>query len=156
MRNQTTPSIAIALKPSYLILGLYAMVSIVSLLSLAWLPIATTIKLALMACVIISGLYVIIRDALLMLPWSWQHVAVDGKGNVSLTTRRRQTLAINLAPSTLNHAQLVVLNFKRAGRLFGFQRAVYLTDSRVENPDQLRQLRVWLRWRKKKPQVITS
>lgn len=156
MRNQTIPSIAIALKPSYLLLGWYAMVSIVSVLSLAWLPIATTIKLGLMTCVIIAGLYVIMRDALLMLPWSWQHVAVDGKGNVTLSTRQGRILAVILTSNTLNHAHLVVLNFKRAGLRFGYQQAVYLTPIRVENPDQLRQLRVWLRWHKHKPQVITS
>lgn len=156
MRNQTTPSIAIALKPSYLILGWYAMVSIVSVLSLVWLPIVMPVKLVLIACVIIAGLYVIIRDAFLMLPWSWQHVAVDGKGNITLSTREKRKLDVILTSSTLNHAHLVVLNFKRAGRRFGYQRAVYLTPIRVENPDQLRLLRVWLRWHKHKPHGVTS
>lgn len=105
-----------------------------------------------MVAIIIAALYVIFRDALLGLPWSWQKVCVLPSGVVKLYTAT-QAIEVELLNSSVNHPYLVVLNFKHAGKLFGYQQAVYLTHIRVQNPERLRQLRVWLNWRKSKTQA---
>ena len=147
MRQHATSNIEIKLKPSKILLGCYSLISIVSLFSLYVLPIGQPLKWLATLLVIIATFYVVLRDALLRLPWSWQKVCVQPSGAIVLYTHK-QTLEVDLLNSSVNHPYLVVLNFKRISKQFGFQQAVYLTHYRVKNPDQLRQLRVWLNWRK--------
>lgn len=95
---------------------------------------------------IASSIYFILRDALLMLPWSWQVLELDTKGQLTLVDRRGEKFRPALAESTFIHTKLMILNFKRAGANFALAPVIFLF--RQTNTDELRRLRVWLRWAK--------
>jgi hypothetical protein len=69
------------LKSSKLLLGLIASISIVACFILLYLPIQFLIKLLAIAIIITTSFYFSLRDALLVLPWSWQFIEVDSKGH---------------------------------------------------------------------------
>ena len=77
------------------------------------LPMATTLKLMAIMLVLVSSIYFILRDTLLLLPWSWQFLEIDSKGKLTLINQRGQQFQPALANSTFIHAKLVILNFKR-------------------------------------------
>jgi len=136
--------IYIKLQPSYLILGLLSGVSIASCLILISLPILLYIQFAIVALIIISTLYFILRDALLLLPWSWQVVEVDNKGELTISNHRGHKFHPILASSSFIHAACIILNFKRNGFRLALPPIILLTTG--DNADELRRLRIWLRW----------
>ena len=81
-------SIHIELSRSNLIFGLLSDISIACCLILFNLPIPLYVTLATIVLIIISTLYFILRDALLMLPWSWQMLHVDTNGKLTITNQR--------------------------------------------------------------------
>ena len=91
--------IHIKLKHANLTLGLLLGVSIACCFILPALPLSLMIKLATIFLIMISSGYLIWRDALLMLPWSWQILDVNAKGELSITNNRGEVfqpaLAIN-------------------------------------------------------------
>ncbi len=94
--------------------------------------------------IIISTLYFILRDVLLLLPWSWQMIDMDGKGQLTITNKRGQQFQPILAANSFIHATCTILNFKRHGFRFALPPVILVTNS--ENENELRRLRVWLRW----------
>jgi hypothetical protein len=136
-------SIHIKLMPSKLMLGLLAGVSIVACAIILMLPISLMPKLVIIALILLSSAYFILRDALLMLPNSWKTIDVDNKGELTLSNKNGEKLMLTPAPNSFIHAGCSVLNFKRIG--FKFLPPVILFAS-AENVDELRKLRVWLRW----------
>ena len=144
MRPILLRPIHIKLQPSYLILGLLSGVSIASCLIIINLPISPYIQFAIVALIIISTLYFILRDALLLLPWSWQVVEVDNKGELTISNHRGQQFHPALASNTFIHAACSILNFKRNGFRLALPPIILLATG--ENADELRRLRIWLRW----------
>jgi len=136
--------ITIQLKPSPLLLGLLGVVSIACCTILAQLQIAFAIKFALIALVIVSAIYFILRDVLLNLPQSWQSLAVNGKGELVLTNRQGQQHMPALASSSFIHSLVIVLNIKKSFFSVGLPPIILITDQ--GNTESLRRLRVWLRW----------
>lgn len=136
--------IHIKLKRSNLILGLLLGVSIACCFILPALPLSLMIKLAAIFLIMISSGYLIWRDALLMLPWSWQILDVNAKGELSITNNHGELFQPALAINSFIHANLVILNFKRNG--FKFAPAPVIVWVNQENEHELRRLRVWLRW----------
>ena len=141
--------IHIKLKHSNLILGLLLGVSIACCFILPTLPLSLMIKLATIFLIMISSGYLIWRDALLMLPWSWQILDVNAKGELSITNNRGEVFQPALAINSFIHTKLVILNFKRNG--FKFAPAPVIVWVSQENEHELRRLRVWLRWFKTQP-----
>jgi hypothetical protein len=111
-------AIRIQFKPSELMLGLLSLISIVCSWILLALAIAPMIKFVGILVVIASSIYFILRDALLMLPWSWQVLELDTKGQLTLIDKRGEKFRPALAESTFIHTKLMILNFKRAGANF--------------------------------------
>lgn len=146
MLARHTPLIEINFQPSYILLGWYLLVSIAALLGIAYVPASLVIKLLMGCVVILMALYIILRDALLALPWSWQSVHVNALGGVELITKAQMPYEVLLLPSSVCHPCLVVLRFRRLGRAAGFQSSACLCPIRVRNFEQLRRLRVWMRW----------
>lgn len=109
------------------------------------LPMATTLKLMAIMLVLVSSIYFILRDILLMLPWSWQLLEVDSKGKLTLINQRGQQFQPTLADSTFIHVKLTILNFKRDGFRFALPPVILW----MANVDEVRRLRVWLRWAKR-------
>ena len=143
MKPHLMQTIAIELQPSKLLLGLLCAISIVACAILAQLPFVFAIKLALIALVVISTIYFVLRNALLRLPNSWKSVEVSSLGELKLTNKCGENFEPTLAVSSLIHGFVTILNFERSS----FKRlpSVILFTSQA-NQEELRKLRVWLRW----------
>ena len=150
MRHNLLQAIHIKLMPSKLMLGLLLAISIVACSIIVSLPIALgllnsfTTKLLIITLILLTSAYFIYRDALLMLPWSWQSVAVDSKGELTITNKRGEQFQPALCSNTFIHAACTILNFKRVGFKLALLPAIIMTSA--ENENELRRLRVWLRW----------
>ena len=144
MRAVLLQPIYIKLMPSNLLLGLLGIVSITCCVILLSLPIPLYIKLDIIALILASSAYFILRDALLLLPWSWQSVDVNSKGELTITNKHGQQFQPTLAQSSFIHAACTILNFKRKG--FKFVSPAVILFVNANNRDELRRLRVWLRW----------
>lgn len=144
-------AIVIQLLPSPLLLGLLAVVATASAMIILILPIALAIKCAVFLLIVASTLYFILRDALLMLPWSWQTIEVDVKGILKLTNKSQQQFKPGLAASSFTHQYLTILNCKREGLKWTLPPVLLLPSlswdsaNHVEDNDALRRLRVWVR-----------
>lgn len=143
MRHALPQVIHIKLMPSNLLLGLIGAISIACCLILLRLPISLFIKLAIIALILVSSTFFILRDALLRLPNSWKTIDVDNKGALTMTNKSGQKFQLKPAPNSFIHAAYTILNFKR--ERLKFVPPVILLPS-AENADELRRLRVWLRW----------
>ncbi len=151
MRHELLQPIHIKLLPSTLLLGLLLAISMVACAVIVSLPITLYFKLAIIALIFVSSVYFICRDALLLLPWSWQSVNVDSKSQLTLINQLGQQYQPNLAGDTFVNANLLILNVKRDG--FKLNLPVILLGNEDED---LRRLRVWLIWVKHQPQLATS
>ena len=133
-------AIALDLQPSQLLLGLLSAVSIASCVILAQLPLSIFIKLVLIGLVVISTIYFALRDVLLRLPNSWKRLEVSSQGVLKLTNYRGENVEPILATSSLIHGFVTILNFK----YWRLPPVILFTNS--ANQEELRKLRVWLRW----------
>ena len=152
--------IHIKLLPSKLLLGLLLAISIVACAIIVSLPIALdllnsfTTKLLIIALILVSSAYFIMRDALLMLPWSWKTIDVDNTGGLKITNKRGQVFQPTLAPSSFIHAACTILNFKRDGFKLALTPVILFSSAESEN--EVRRLRVWLRWFKHQEDLSAS
>jgi tellurite resistance protein TehA-like permease len=137
-------AIHIKLMPSKLLLGLLLAISIVACAIIVSLPIAFYFKLVIIALILLSSAYFVLRDALLLLPRSWKIVDVDSKGELTISNKRGQQFQPALASSSFIHATCTILSFKRNGFNIALPAVILLPNA--ENKDELRKLRVWLRW----------
>jgi hypothetical protein len=136
--------IYIKLLPSRLLLGLLLAISIVACSIIVSLPVALYMKILIIALILLTSAYFIMRDALLMLPWSWKTIDVDSKGELTMTNKRGQQFQPVLASSSFIHGACTILNFNRNGFKLALLPVILMTNAESEN--ELRRLRVWLRW----------
>ena len=127
-------------------LVLLAIISIGSCLIILFLPLMLAFKLVMILCIIVTSIYFILRDALLLLPNSWQFLDVDTKVQLTISNQRKQSFSPVLADSSFIHNRMIVLNFKRGG--FELALPPIILFATHENANNLRRLRVWLRWGK--------
>lgn len=137
-------AIRIQLKPSRLLLGLLSLISILCCWILLALPILPAIKCIGILLVVATSIYFILRDALHVLPWSWQVLELDTKGRLTLIDRRERKFQPTLAENTFIDTKLTILNFKRKRARLALPPVIFLFKQ--ANTDDLRRLRVWLRW----------
>ena len=137
-------AIQIKLVPSQLLVGLISGVTIACCAVVLLQPIALIIKLVFIALILLSSTYFIARDVLLLLPWSWQMLEINTKGELTLINKRSQQFQPALAASTFIHAACTLLNFKNKGLKSALPPIIIL--STINNREELRRLRVWLRW----------
>ena len=147
-------SIHIKLLPSKLMLGLLGGVSIACCAIILTLSISLFIKLVIIALILVSSAYFISRDGLLPLPSSWKTIDVDNKGELTLTNKKGQKFELIPASNSFIHAGCSVLNFKRKGFKFAPPSVILLPNAVYT--DELRRLRVWLRWFKHQEDLSVS
>ena len=141
--------IHIQLMPSYLLLGLLSGISIACCWIVLQQTISVDIKLVIIVLIVVSNAYFILRDALLLLPWSWKMLEVDHKGELTIVNQRGQQFKPALAASCFIHEACTILNFKGRGFKYnvfrlGLQPAILFNCDKNDN--EIRRLRVWLRW----------
>ena len=154
MKTALPQVIHIQLMPSYLLLGLLSGISIACCWIVLQQAISEDIKLVIIALIVVSSIYFIVRDALLLLPWSWKVLEVDHKGELTLVNQHGQQFQPALAASCLIHEACTILNFKGHGFKYnGFKYNVFRLGLQPvilfnirKNDNELRRLRVWLRW----------
>lgn len=146
MRSILLRPIYIQLKPSNLLMGILICISIICCMILLRMPIPIIIRLAIIALIMLTSTWFILRDALLRFPSSWKTVEVDHRGVLIITNQRGQQFQPTLATSCFTHTHLIILNFKRTGFRRCLSPVVLLLGA--DNTGELRRLRVWLRWSK--------
>jgi len=151
MKAQLIQAIDIALKPSSLLLGLLGIISTISCWIVITLPIYSGFKLLLVALIVLSTVYYSLRDALRLLPWSWQRIEVSPTGQLKLISKEGRQFTPTLAATSFIHPRMIILNLQLANRqrLFGALPALILFANHLSANHELqqhRQLRVWLRW----------
>ncbi len=149
MKPALSQVIHIQLMPSYLLLGLLSGISIACYWIVLQQAISADIKLVIIALIVVSSAYFIVRDALLKLPWSWKVVEVNHRGELTIVNQRGQQFHPALAASCFIHEACTILNFKARGFKYnifrlGLQPVILFSSSKNDN--ELRRLRVWLRW----------
>ena len=137
-------AIQIKLVPSQLLVGLISGVTIACCAVVLLQPIALIFQLVFIALILLSSTYFIARDVLFLLPWSWQMLEVNTKGELTLINKRGQQFQPALAASTFTNAACTLLNFKNKGLKPALPPIIIL--STINNREELRRLRVWLRW----------
>ena len=156
-KSVLTKSIVLQLAPSSLLLGLLVLVATASAMIICFSPIILSIKCAVFVLIIASTAYFILRDALLILPWSWQIVEVDVKGELKLINKRQQVFKPQIAATSFTHQYLTILNFKREGfkmvlppvllmPQFSNRKDDAKNESVYKQKEALRRLRVWMRF----------
>lgn len=148
MKIRIVPAIQITLKPSFIILGCYVLLSMLSLLSLIYTTLPLLIKCVIAFAVIIASIYTILQDALLTLPWSWHLVEVTSQGKVRIHNRRGDVFEVVLLDSTVSHPWLTILRFRALPFQHGLRSSLMMTAWNIHDPQQYRKLRVWLNWGK--------
>ena len=146
MKARLNQAIEITLRPSLLLLGLLVGIAILSCVIITILPMSFAIKLLLMATIVFSTLYFVLRDSLLVLPWSWQQVQVSSLGELRLINNQGQQIKPLLLATTFIHPWLVILNTKNTDSDERFNLSLAPVLVFPSNTQQHRQLRVWLKW----------
>lgn len=112
-----------AIKPSLrfalLLLLFHAMVA--SVIYATVMPLAA--KLSMSMLILLSLLYYLARDALLLLPDSWSEFTFD-QGRVSVITRDGSGFSGGFAGRTIVSSYVAVLSFRREGRRKAVSRAI--------------------------------
>lgn len=144
MKKQVMPAIDIALKPSFMLFGALLLLAMLACIAVIIVAIPFAIKLFLLTIIIFSTVYYSLRDALYLLPWSWQRVQVTSLGQLRLTNQRGQQFTPDLHATCFIHPLLIILNTSIENLRTQRLPAVLLFSQ--ANDKQHRRLRVWLRW----------
>lgn len=145
MQQPLIPPITIEMMRSTLLLGLQSAIAIVSAFCISQLPVSGPLKLLAMIALSATTLYFIMRDALLLLPWSWRAIRVDSQGVLHLTSRKGVTIQPLLSATTFIHPQLIILNLQATAGLRARKAPVILFAEQTTQQNH-RRLRVWLLW----------
>lgn len=123
-------------------MGLLIAISIVSCAVLTIMPLDIRLKMVLWMLVIGSSGYYILRDALLLLPWSWHLIQVNNHGELTVTNKKGQQFKPSLRANSFIHEYLTILNFTHVSFKTNTPPIVLINIKH----DEMRKLRVWLRW----------
>ena len=141
MKAQLQP-IFIKAEPSLLLMGLLLAIAMLSCAIITIMPLNISLIMSLCLLVIGSSGYCILRDALLVLPWSWQLIQVNGHGELTVTNKKGYQFKPKLRANSFIHEYLTILNFSQVGFKNSIPSIVLLNIKH----DEMRKLRVWLRW----------
>ena len=141
MKAQLQP-IFIKAEPSLLLMGLLLAIAMLSCAIITIMPLNIGLKMALCLLVIGSSGYCILRDALLLLPWSWQLIQVNSHGELTVTNKKDHQFKPKLRANSFIQEYLTILNFSQVGFKDSIPSIVLLNIKH----DEMRKLRVWLRW----------
>jgi len=135
-------------KPSMLASALFTLMSlgafsIVILLAFSW-----QIKLLLCVLIMASAIYTLLCHSLLLLPWSCVGLKVSIKNQLQLVLKNGDVLDVIAQSNSVVTPYLTVLNsrIKDAGLVHGLFHQHLIIFPDAVNADDLRKLRVWLRW----------
>lgn len=137
-------NLTIQRKPSYLLAAILLVAHVASTILLWILPIFWIIKCMISILIVISLIYYLRQDALLLAENAITEFTLIEKNHCTVTTRSNAISVCNILNNSFVAPYLTVLILQPEGNFF--------TDSIVILPDGIdaeayRQLRVWLRWK---------
>lgn len=137
-------NLTIQRKPSYLLAAILLVAHVASTILLWILPIFWIIKCMISILIVISLIYYLRQDALLLAKNAITEFTLVEKNHCTVTTRSNVVFVCNILNNSFVAPYLTVLILQPEGNFF--------TDSIVILPDGIdteayRQLRVWLHWK---------
>jgi len=130
-------------KPSYCLLSILCIASALSMLVIATMPLFFWLQGLLVAMVVFSSGFYIARDALRLFPWSWVALEIDNQQRFQLTAKSGVQYTTTVLPESLVASYLIVLQLKVERKIL--RRSLILLPDSADSED-LRRLRVWLKW----------
>ena len=143
MPHYSVKPIQLVLQPSYFQAALLAVVGLGACLIVGCMPMLVSLKLFVCVLIVLATTYFIAQEALLCLPWSCTGLALNSKGELSVTRRDGVESATTVLHTSFVAAYLTILNLKVGSSRW--RRNLILTPDRVDSL-AFRHLRVWLRW----------
>lgn len=142
-------------KPSFILSTAIFLMSVMSSWILYVVNLSLFIQCFSLVLIWLAATYAIIKDGLLLLPWSLVKLHVNAKNQLSVIRKDGQVLSdLSLKDDSIVTPLLTIVHFRLknttwAQRLFS-QRFLILPDS--VDAEAFRQLRVWLLWGQKNKQ----
>lgn len=140
--------IQVDFKPSTQFIGLFATASAAACIVLATMPITWPIKAIAALLLIACASYAILSHGLKRLPGSVVSIRVDVKNELYILHKSGKQQRVTVAANTTVTPYLVVLNVKSASNAWWkrwFGTCIIILPDHAD-ADDLRQLRVWLKW----------
>lgn len=135
-------------KPSKRFIGLFALAAIAVCIVLATTPVAWQIRASLVLLIIACSAHAILYHGLKCLPASIVSIRVDIKNELYILQRNGNELQVKVAANTTVTPYLIVLNVNSVSSE-GWKRlirnSIVILPDHVK-ADDLRRLRVWLKW----------
>lgn len=144
MKLQLTQPVYIDLKPSGLLAAMLSLIAVAASAIVWQLSLEWTLRVVLLALVMGSTVYFVLRDALLRLPQSWKTLSINTRGELEMVNRRGERFHPTLTADTFVHPYLTILQIDRSELQFDLPPLV-LMAAQTER-QQLRRLHVWLHW----------
>ena len=133
----------VVLKPSRQLLAALVFACVSAIFIVMSVPLAFWIKFAGSLVIVSSTAYFVARDALLALPWSWQGIELNGKGELFFIAKNGARSNAKVEATSFVAAYMALLNIRLEDSRWR-RHAVILTDS--ADREEFRKFRVWLRW----------
>ena len=163
--------IHLSLHPSQLLAWIIGLASLLGCIILVFFPIPLAIRIPAILLISASAVYSVLRYALVASAQSITHVSLNHESKLQLTLKDGTKLEVKVLDSSFIAAYLTVLNmqvleiesphkqspFKKSPGLQSLQcgrnvNLILLPDN--VDADSFRQLRVWLRWGREKPEEM--
>ena len=143
MGHYNVKPLYMVLKPSRQLFAAFALAGVSATLIVVSMPLVLWVKL--IGCFVIptSTAYFIARDALLLLPWSWQGIELNAKGELFFFAKDGAKRKAMIETTSFVTAYMMLLNITLETNRWR-RHAVILTDS--ADSEEFRKFRVWLRW----------
>jgi len=110
---------------------------------LLFLPLLMLIKALFLVLILVSTIYLVLRDALLALPHSFQRLILNSKNEIILEQKNGKQLVCRVLPDSVVFDGFTVLRLKLKGDWL--PRSLILLSNSAD-ADVFRRWRVWLRW----------
>ena len=111
MKHMMQP-ISFSLKPSYLYAYSLILIGLLGILSFCFAPIHILLKIIWGVLITFATVFYVLRDALRQLPSAWQHIQVDNKGELVLTSIDGKRFKAIVKSSSYVSAYLTIMLFE--------------------------------------------
>ncbi len=143
MAHYNVKPLHMVLKPSRQLFAALVLAGVSATLIVMSMPLVLWIKLIGCFVIVTGTAYFVARDALLVLPWSWQGIELNAKGELFFFTQDGAKRKARVEITSFVAAYMTLLNITLEASRWG-RHAVILTDS--ADSEEFRKFRVWLRW----------
>ena len=153
MSHYNVKPVRLDFKPSVLLVSIFSSAEISACMTLIFMPVSVMLKIGLCLLIVLVVSYQVLDQGLKRLPQSCTSLALNAKGELTVSTKDGSEQQITVLPSSFVTSYLTVLNYKVQGKYW--QRSIVLLPDNVDT-EAFRQLRVWLRWGRQTSVLTTT